>query len=199
MVGNGCRGLIFVSRSRVTSVGPAINIEMWCAMSQIKLRVSALCLREGHVLFIEHKSFAPDDPALPPTYWILPGGVVEKGETLHDALRREMMEETGLRCRIGGMVFVKELLYPNPGCEGSGSRHHSVSIGFRCEVTGGELMTGSDPELSEEEQMIIESKWLPIERLHEYELYPPFLKDLIADDLADYSGKVVPQFYDSLL
>ncbi|NTV93138.1 MAG: NUDIX domain-containing protein, partial [Chlorobiaceae bacterium] len=98
-------------------------------MAQVNLRVSALCVQDDRVLLIEHISFAPDDPELPERYWILPGGVVERGETLDEALQREMKEETGLSCRVGNMLFIKELLYPYPGGEDPGNMHHSVSLG----------------------------------------------------------------------
>ncbi len=143
-------------------------------MNEVKLRVSALCIRDGALLLIEHKSFAPDDPALPESYWILPGGGVERGETLDEAVRREMLEETGLSCSVGGMVFIKELLYPYPGAEAQGSRHHSLSLGFHCEVTGGETVTGKDPEYPDDEQMILKVDWIPLAELGRYELYPPF-------------------------
>lgn len=166
---------------------------------QVDLRVSALCLQAGHVLLVEHRSFAPEDPGLPESYWILPGGVVERGETLEEAVRREVQEETGLECTVGGMIFVKELLYPHPGREGQGGRHHSVSLGFHCEVTGGTLVTGRDPEFPEDRQVILQSSWLPVAGLDDYHLYPPFLPEFIATGARQGFGNLPPMFYDSRL
>ncbi|NTU58042.1 MAG: NUDIX domain-containing protein [Chlorobiaceae bacterium] len=165
----------------------------------VDLRVSALCVRNGEVLLVEHRSFAPEDPLLPESYWILPGGVVERGETLEEAVRREVQEETGLECTVGGMIFVKELLYPHPGNDGQGSRHHSVSLGFHCEVTGGTLVTGRDPEFPDDRQVILKSSWLPINGLSGYDLYPPFLPEFIINGTRQGFDTLPPLFYDSCL
>ena len=73
--------------------------------------------------------------------WSLPGGVLECGETLREAVVREAHEETGLQVESGEMLGVYERVIR--GDEGS-VRYHYVLIDFLCRPIGGNLTAGSD-------------------------------------------------------
>ena len=73
--------------------------------------------------------------------WSLPGGVLECGETLRDAVVREAREETGLTVETGEMLGVYERVIRD---DARRVRYHYVLIDFLCRAVGGDLKAGSD-------------------------------------------------------
>ncbi len=99
------------------------------------LGVGALILEHGRVLLVERGN--------PPLagYWSLPGGVVEAGERLEDALVREVFEETGLHVTTDMIATVFERIMTDctERCE-----YHYVLVDFYCAIQSGELRAGDD-------------------------------------------------------
>jgi len=73
--------------------------------------------------------------------WSLPGGVLECGETLREAVAREAQEETGLLVATGEMLGVYERVIR---CDEGRVRYHYVLIDFLCHPAGGHLEAASD-------------------------------------------------------
>jgi len=67
----------------------------------------------------------------------LPGGFVDYGETVENAVIREIKEETGLETKIKNIFGI----YSDPGRD---PRGHTVTIVYCLNVVGGELKSGSD-------------------------------------------------------
>ena len=118
------------------------------------LGVGALISENDRILLVERGQ--------PPLagWWSLPGGIVEAGERLEDALLREVREETGLEVSIQGIATVFERIMPDASgvCE-----YHYVLVDFFCSVRGGELRAGSDSK---------QAAWCDVERLEELALTP---------------------------
>lgn len=86
--------------------------------------------------------------------WAVPGGKVHRGETLKQAARREVMEETGLDTEIGDVVWVGEHL---------SDTHHIVLIDFEGTPIGGTLAAADDAD---------EARWVELADAADYPLTP---------------------------
>ena len=75
--------------------------------------------------------------------WSLPGGLLELGESLQDAVRREIKEETNLDIEVGPVIETFDRVHRDD--EGK-IRYHFVIVDFVCWPNGGQAVPGSDAD-----------------------------------------------------
>ena len=73
--------------------------------------------------------------------WTFPGGAVELGEPVREAVRREVQEETGLEIEVGEVALVLDSVSRDPDGR---VQYHYVIIDFYARPVGGALRPGSD-------------------------------------------------------
>ena len=90
--------------------------------------------------------------------WSIPGGVVQVGETLKEAVVREVREETHLEVEALGLAKVLERIFRDPDGRVA---YHYVLVDFLCRRLGGALQADSDAQ---------EARWVPLQDLPSYQV-----------------------------
>ncbi len=86
--------------------------------------VTGVVVRHSEVLYVQ-RNYEPSKGT-----WTLPGGFAEHTETLDEAVKRELREETGIEVLVKGVIGVRTRYT---------EKHGAVLVIFRCELTAGEL------------------------------------------------------------
>ncbi|OAB30636.1 ADP-ribose pyrophosphatase [Paenibacillus macquariensis subsp. defensor] len=98
--------------------------------------------------------------------WMFPGGQVEVGENLIDALIRETKEESGMEIVVNKLFCVSSNTCTYQGYNGYGTIPTKVVMGFTCKYTGGEFCDSDETT---------ESLWVSKDRVLEYIVVPDFI------------------------
>ncbi|HEY1721908.1 MAG TPA: NUDIX hydrolase [Magnetospirillaceae bacterium] len=93
-------------------------------------------------------------------FWSLPGGRQQWGETVYEAVTREIMEETGVTIRILDVAAVIDLIHRD---DKGAIEHHFTVIDVVAEWVSGEAVAGDDAA---------EVAWAAPDELARYELTP---------------------------
>ena len=114
--------------------------------------VGGVMLKDGHILLVQRGR--PPSEGL----WAIPGGKIRFGETMSEAVEREVFEETGLQTRPGKVIWAGDSIGP-----GDPPAWHFCLVDFLCEVEGGELMAGDDAAAT---------AWVPLAEATSFPLTP---------------------------
>ncbi len=107
--------------------------EPWVMPTHIIAVAGVVRDAENRILLVNHHRHG----------WSMPGGQVEVGENLIDALKREIMEETGIEVTVGELFCIASNTGVSPGYNGVKEIPTKLMLDFLCVPVGG-VLRGSD-------------------------------------------------------
>ncbi len=120
--------------------------------------VGGIIFHGDQVLLIKRGS----EPSL--GQWSIPGGAVHVGETLEEALRREILEETHLEVEVLTLAKVLERIFHDPDGRVA---YHYVLVDFLCRRKAGELRSDTDAQ---------DARFVSLQELPSYQVAPVTLE-----------------------
>ncbi len=144
--------------------------------NRTRIRVCGLCWQGSKLLLVNHE-MSPGK-----SFWAPPGGGVEFGQRMEDALVREFLEETHLTVQVGKFQFITEVIRPPL---------HAIEVFFEVTAEDLTLKLGSDPEMPSGTQIIKEvtfMEWADIQRIPKEEKHGLFSICQTPEDLQLLTG-----------
>ena len=135
--------------------------------SGIRITVRAVIVQDDKILLIKKDS--PEEGVR----YTLPGGALESGETLHQAVIRECLEEINSAVKAFDVLHIADFFIPK--LEPEPYTRHQLEVLIQCQTPAGYIPTsGPDPD---KHQVGVE--WLPVNKLAEQTISPNFFAELL--------------------
>jgi len=135
------------------------------------MSAKALVIHDGKILVIRKRDENGD-------YFLLPGGGQEHGEPLTEVVRREVLEETGLRVEAEDLAFVRDYIGANHEFAATSSHFHQVELYFWARLADGSPSRDVVPAHPDVGQTGVD--WIPLEAVETLRVYPLSLRAEIA-------------------
>ena len=149
----------------------------------VRISAKAVVVVGGRILLLTHRDAEGD-------WYSLPGGGQRHGETLPQAIERECLEETGLRVRMGRLLFIRDYIADNHEFAAEEGGAHQVELMFECD-----LVEGDAPQLgAQPDDMQTGAEWQNLADLRVLRMYPKAVALILAEGVpegrAHYLGDV---------
>ena len=128
-----------------------------------RYRAAAIIVEEGCILFAKNEI---DD------YFYSIGGAVHMGETAEDAVKREVLEETGVEYEVDHLAVIHENFFNDNRGSLKNMDCHEISLYFFINPRGTKELNSNSYVMGVKETM----NWLPINELENYKAFPSFMK-----------------------
>lgn len=139
------------------------------------VRAQGILFRDGRLLCARH---AKSDAE----YWVLPGGHLEAGETVWQALVREFAEEAGVSVREGRLWALSEFVAPG---------RHVLDCAFAVTAFDGEASLGSDPDAGDHSATLVDLAWVDRPAFEDATFRPGILARRLLDRWDDTDAPAV--------
>lgn len=136
----------------------------------LPIRAVGVVIKDGKVLLIKRENEGK-------RYYVFPGGGVEEGEKVEDAVKREVWEETSIQ------ASVEKLLYRH--FYSAVFKRHSEQHFYLCKYLRGEPKLGNfnEKEDMEKHNDYFEPLWVDLDKLPELLVYPLEIRDWLIEDV----------------
>ena len=103
------------------------------------------------------------------------------GETAEDAVKREVLEETGVEYAVDHLAVIHENFFNENTGSLRGLECHEIALYYLMKPRGTKVLHSDSYTMGVRETM----HWIPIEKIGQYKAFPTFLKDYL---LSDHDG-----------
>ena len=128
---------------------------------KVNVRISGIVFKDGKVVLVKHEN------SFNGIYYLLPGGGLERDETIEECTLREVKEEIGLDVEVKTLTYYEDVISKDD---------HTLHLIFKCKIIGGKI-ENLDPDKKVKEIVFMDE-----DEFKKVKFFPKKLKEILFRD-----------------